>query len=191
MRVEDLGHLGSVTAIAERLPTEVALRDAAVHAGRILALLHPLMPNLVEEVSVAAERASASRPFRGDTLLHGDYSPTNVFLDRNGRYVTLDGSPNFTTATSPLTFGRRSADLATFTLVLCWPLRPLHWRPDQMRARLDARRRFLDVYGAEAGVSMRGHPVREAVHFYESLWLRKVPQRDRKSVGEGKSCRYG
>src|SRR3546814_18614222 len=84
------------------------------------------MPNHVEEVSVAAERASASRPFRGDTLLHGDYSPTNVFLDRNGRYVTLDGSPNFTTSTSPLTFGRRSADLATFNLVLCWPLRPLH-----------------------------------------------------------------
>src|SRR3546814_16084906 len=115
------------------------------------------MPNHVEEVSVAAERASASRPFRGDTLLHGDYSPTNVFLDRNGRYVTLDGSPNFTTSTSPLTFGRRSADLATFPLVLCWPLAPLPWRPDQMPTRLDARRRLPYVYGAGRRVVGRGH----------------------------------
>src|SRR3546814_4201678 len=58
MLVEDLGHLVSVTEIAERLPTEVALRDAAVHAGRILALLHARMPNHVEEVSRSEEHTS-------------------------------------------------------------------------------------------------------------------------------------
>src|SRR3546814_15902057 len=84
MLVEDLGHLVSVTEIAERLPTEVALREAAVHAGRILALLHARMPNHVEEVSVSGERASDSRTFRGAPLLHGDYSPTHDFLSRNG-----------------------------------------------------------------------------------------------------------
>ena len=177
MLVEDLGHLVSITEIAERPPTDAALRDAAVHAGRMLALLHARMPGHLDGVSVAAERTPASRPFRGDTLLHGDFSPTNVFVDRDGGYVTLDGSPNFTTTTSPFTFGSPSTDLATFTLVLCWPLRPLHWRPRQLRARLDARRRFLDAYGAETGASNRGHLVREAVLLVESIWCRKILQR--------------
>lgn len=126
---------------------------------------------------MAAERAHAVRPFRGDTLLHGDFSPTNVFVDETGRYVTLDGSPNFTTTRSPLTFGRPRTDLATFTLVLCWPLRPLHWRPGQMRARLDARRRFLEAYRAETGRSTSWHLVAEAVLFIESIWFRKILQR--------------
>jgi aminoglycoside phosphotransferase (APT) family kinase protein len=177
MLVEDLGHLVSVTEIAERPPTEAALRDAAVHAGRILALLHARMPGHVDDTIVATERTAASRPFRGDTLLHGDFSPTNVFVDGDGRYVTLDGSPNFTTTTSPFTFGRPGTDLATFTLVLCWPLRPLHWRPAQLRSRLAARRRFLDAYAAETGASTRGHLLREAVLFIESIWFRKLLQR--------------
>jgi hypothetical protein len=177
MLVEDLGHLVSITEIAEDPPTAAALRDAAVHAGRILALLHARMPAHVQVDVLATDGASASRPFRGETLLHGDYSPTNVFIDEDGRYVTLDGSPNFTTSTSPFTFGRPSTDLTTFTLVLCWPLRPLHWRPRQMRARLDARRRFLDAYGAETGASNRGHLMREVVLFVESMWFRKILQR--------------
>jgi aminoglycoside phosphotransferase (APT) family kinase protein len=176
MLVEDLGHLVSVTEIAERLSTEVALHDAAVHAGRILALLHARMRGHLD-AQVVGESRPATRPFRGGTLLHGDYSPTNVFVDGDGCYVTLDGSPNFTTTTSPVTFGKPSTDLATFTLVLCWPLRPLHWRPAQLRARLGARRRFLDAYEAETGVSNRGHVLREVVLFVESLWFRKLLQR--------------
>jgi aminoglycoside phosphotransferase (APT) family kinase protein len=176
MLVEDLGDLVSITEIAEH-PQEGALRDAAVHAGRILALLHARMPQHLDGDVVAAERTAASGPFHGDVLLHGDFSPTNVFVDGDGRFVTLDGSPNFITSTSPFTFGRPSTDLATFTVVLCWPLRPLHWRPGQLRARLDARRRFLDAYEAESGVTHRGHLVREVALFIESIWFRKIRPR--------------
>src|ERR1044071_8569659 len=105
----------------------MALRDAAVHAGRMLALLHARMPAHRYATMEAEDRTTASWPFSGDTLLHGDFSPTNVFVDGDGRYVTLDGSPNFITTTSPASSGRASGPGAGSST----PTQPRRERPPE------------------------------------------------------------
>jgi hypothetical protein len=177
MLVEDLGALVSVTELAERPAPRPELLEAATHAARILVLLHTRMAGLIPAEAVVGGWARAIRPFRGQTLLHCDFSPTNVFRDSDGGYVTLDGSPTFTATVSPLTLGRPEADLATFTVVLCWPLRPLHLQPHQLRSRLKMRRQFLSTYRDLAPRRVRWLVPYECILFVQSIWYRKILRR--------------
>ena len=175
MLVEDLGSLTSIAEIAEEADE---LTDAARHAARILATLHTRLGAAIDP-SIRAQVSSARWPFGGDTFLHCDFSPMNVFRDRDGAYVTLDGSPTFTATVSPISNGRPATDLATFTVVLCWPLRPLHWRRRQLRMRLAARRTFLRTYESMTGVRVRHIILFETMLFLQSLWFRKILRRRR------------
>lgn len=170
--LEDLGALTSVTELAESGDHD-RLISAAENAGRILARLHR---GLTEEFGTR-DTTDAPRPFRGRVVLHGDYAPTNVFVDERGRTVTLDGSASYVVSTSPFTTGRVEADLTSFTANLCWPFRLLHWRRQQRRNRVAARRAFLDAYRSETGWRPNRYPVFEAIAIVQSLWFRKVRPR--------------
>lgn len=176
--VEDFGRLTSIAEIAEDAQSPAELMFATRQAAMILALLHARLATTIEPTARAAA-AQPRRPFRGNTYLHCDYSPMNVFRDSTGRYVTLDGSPTFTATVSPITRGHPATDLATFTVALCWPLRPLHWRGRQLRMRLAGRRSFLREYESNADRRLRYMPLFECALFLQSLWFRKILRRRR------------
>lgn len=175
--VEDLGPLTPLTELLERAVSFEELREPVAAAAQILAVLHSRLGLQVDTDFFKTRIQPARRPFRGPTLLHGDFCPMNVFRDVSGHYVTLDGSPNSTACLSPLTVGGRVADLASFTLVMCWPLRPLHWRVSQARLRLAARRHFLVSYWNATGRRPRWHLPFEMALLVQELWFRKLLRR--------------